>query len=122
METLDVGRPLLTIGEAAERLRVSDTTVRRLIGAGVLPAVRVTPSAIRIEADELADWILERRTAETTVGSGSFGRGERSMGRGSSVAAGACLSSRPRTPDERRDGPEDAPAVEPPQAHRGDDG
>jgi excisionase family DNA binding protein len=95
METLDVSRPLLTIGEAAERLRVSDTTVRRLIGAGVLPAVRVTSGAIRIEREELADWISERRTAETTVGSGSSAQ---AVGLSSSVEAGGSPPSRPQTP------------------------
>ena len=63
MAIVAADRPLLTIGETAERLRVSETTVRRLIDAGVLPAVRVSAGAIRIERDELASWIGERKTA-----------------------------------------------------------
>jgi excisionase family DNA binding protein len=63
VNTLASDRPLLTIGETAEKLSVSETTVRRLIGAGILPAVRVSPGAIRVEADELAGWLEERRTS-----------------------------------------------------------
>jgi excisionase family DNA binding protein len=86
METLAPDRPLLTIGETASRLAISESTVRRLIGAGILPAVRVSAGAIRIEAAELDDWLEERRTAETTVGGGSFaGSRESASGRSSSV-------------------------------------
>ena len=63
MATLEADRSLLTIQQTAERLSISETTVRRLIGAGVMPAVRVSPGAIRVERDELAGWISERRTA-----------------------------------------------------------
>jgi excisionase family DNA binding protein len=70
-------RELLTIPETASRLRVSEKTVRRLVRAGILPAVRVSAGAIRIEADELDDWLDERRTHQD---------------------AGASSSSRPPTP------------------------
>jgi excisionase family DNA binding protein len=103
VETIAPGRQLLTIQQTAERLSISETTVRRLIGAGILPAVRISAGAIRIERDELADWINERRTAESTVGSGSFA--ETAMGRGSSV----------ETPAERDGTSSSREAVEPAQ-------
>lgn len=70
METIAPDRQLLTIAATAETLSISETTVRRLIGAGILPAVRVSAGAIRVEREELADWISERRT-ESAVGPGS---------------------------------------------------
>lgn len=89
MTTLAPDRPLLTIGETATVLAISETTVRRLIGAGILPAVRVSAGAIRVERDELAGWVGERRTRESTVGSGSFSDSspspESGMGHDSSV-------------------------------------
>jgi excisionase family DNA binding protein len=64
-------RELLTIPETASRLRVSEKTVRRLVRAGILPAVRVSAGAIRIEADELDDWLDERRTHQDAGASSS---------------------------------------------------
>jgi excisionase family DNA binding protein len=75
-------RELLTFPETASELRVSEKTVRRLVSAGILPAVRVSADAIRVERAELDDWLEERRTAETTVGSGSS---VEAVGLGSSV-------------------------------------
>jgi len=49
-------RPLLTVEETAERLRVSPKTVRRFIGGGILPALRVGAS-IRVDEGELVDWL-----------------------------------------------------------------
>lgn len=105
VETLAQDRPLLTIAETASTLAISETTVRRLIGAGILPAVRVSAGAIRIERDELDAWLSERRT-DSTVGSGSFADSTRpAMGRGSFVDAPA-----------ERDGTSDrCEAVEPAQ-------
>jgi excisionase family DNA binding protein len=39
----------MTIPEAAEALRVSESSVRRLIAAGVMTAYPPTPRALRIE-------------------------------------------------------------------------
>jgi excisionase family DNA binding protein len=43
---------LFTVGETAERLKVSRATVYKLVAKGLLPHVRVA-SAIRIRSDEL---------------------------------------------------------------------
>ncbi|MER3387940.1 MAG: helix-turn-helix domain-containing protein [Microcella pacifica] len=45
----------VTIATAAERLSVSEKSVRRWISQGELPAVRVAGRLIRIPADALAD-------------------------------------------------------------------
>jgi excisionase family DNA binding protein len=49
-------RHLLTVRETAERLRVSEKTVRRLICAEILPALRIGGS-IRVDPDELQAWL-----------------------------------------------------------------
>jgi excisionase family DNA binding protein len=50
---------LLTVGEAMEELRCSESTVRRLIQSGELPAVRIgTARAVRIQRASL-DALLE---------------------------------------------------------------
>jgi excisionase family DNA binding protein len=56
MSTVVHHRPLLTVEETAERLRVSPKTVRRFIDAGVYPALRVGAS-IRVDEGELNDWL-----------------------------------------------------------------
>jgi len=45
---------LLTIEEAAERLKVSKRTIRRYISAGRLPAARVTRKTVRIKDADIA--------------------------------------------------------------------
>ena len=57
MATLDPSRPLLTVEETAQRLHVSEKTVRRLIGAEVLPALRVSSRLLRVDPDELDSWL-----------------------------------------------------------------
>jgi excisionase family DNA binding protein len=47
---------LMQISEVSQALGISDTTTRRLIKAGVLPAVRVG-GQIRIDRNRLRDWI-----------------------------------------------------------------
>ena len=93
MSVLAPDSRLLTVRETAERLTVSEKTVRRLIGAGIMPAVRVSAGAIRGERDELEEWLAERRTTETAVGDSAA----EAVGR-SSVGAGASIPSRPRNP------------------------
>lgn len=46
-------RKLVSIGQAANELQVSERTVRRYIAAGLLTAVRVGPRIIRIERASL---------------------------------------------------------------------
>jgi excisionase family DNA binding protein len=55
-------RPLLTVEETAERLRVSPKTVRRFIDGGVVPALRVGGS-IRVDEGELEDWLYDEAPA-----------------------------------------------------------
>ena len=43
----------LTIKDAAASQRVSERTIRRWIASGLLPAVRVGPTLIRIDSDDL---------------------------------------------------------------------
>jgi excisionase family DNA binding protein len=52
-------RELLTIREAAERLRVSEKTVRRLIRRGELPAVQLGSkgASVRVDEAELERWL-----------------------------------------------------------------
>jgi excisionase family DNA binding protein len=65
------GRPLLTVAETASRLALSEKTVRRFVSAGIMPAVRVSAGAIRVEADELGEWLEEPRTSSDVSESGT---------------------------------------------------
>jgi excisionase family DNA binding protein len=51
---------LLTVNEAAERMRTSRATVYRRIATGEIPAVRLggTRAALRIPADALDAWLF----------------------------------------------------------------
>jgi excisionase family DNA binding protein len=52
---------LLTVGEVAQHLGVTANSVYRWIDAGLLPAVRLSPSGpIRVRSDHFTDW-LERK-------------------------------------------------------------
>lgn len=55
--------PLLTLDEAAERLGVSRSTLKRLTAAGEIRTVRVGRRAVRFHADDLDAYIAGRRTA-----------------------------------------------------------
>ena len=89
MSTIVQHRALMTVPQTAARLNVSEKTVRRLIDADILPALRVGGS-IRIDRGELEEWLY----------------GE---------SGGLTSSPPPVSPAERR-GPEEAsPAVEPRQ-------
>ena len=72
---------LLTIHEAAERLTVSVTTVRRLTAAGLLPIIRVSPRRVAIpEAAVLAYRGMGWQSGSRGVGtSSSFSRAERAF-------------------------------------------
>lgn len=56
MTTTVPGRQLLTVAEAAQRLRVSEKSVRRLLASGLLPGLRVGRQ-IRIDPAELESWL-----------------------------------------------------------------
>ncbi len=53
------GEPLLTVGEVATMMRVSNMTVYRLIKAGQLPAVRVGKN-YRIRRSDVNDYLDAR--------------------------------------------------------------
>jgi excisionase family DNA binding protein len=59
MSTPVHSRRYLSVKEAAEQLSVSERTVRRLVDAGRVPAVRVggPGSAIRLPVGELERWL-----------------------------------------------------------------
>jgi excisionase family DNA binding protein len=51
---------LLTVSDVAELLSVHPYTVRRLIGAGDLPAIRVGVRALRVRREEIARFLDAR--------------------------------------------------------------
>lgn len=53
--------PLLTVKEAAERLRVSTATVYALCNAGRLARVRISTHSIRIAAGDLEGYVRSQR-------------------------------------------------------------
>ena len=58
--THDCARPLLTVPEVADRLRVSVKTVRRRIESGELPAVRIgtgVRAPVRVDGDALEEFL-----------------------------------------------------------------
>jgi excisionase family DNA binding protein len=59
---------LLDRAEAAERLHVSEMTVRRLGKAGHLDEIRVGERAVRITEDSVERHIAARRVTRTTEG------------------------------------------------------
>ena len=63
--TESAGPLLLTVKEAANRLRVSPATVYGLCERGELRYVRVSTHAIRIAEPDLATFIDRRRPAES---------------------------------------------------------
>jgi excisionase family DNA binding protein len=54
---------LLSVAQVARRLNVSKPTVYRRIWEGQIPALRIGEEIgpLRVPADELADWLDERR-------------------------------------------------------------
>jgi excisionase family DNA binding protein len=54
----------LTVAETAELLKLGDSTIRRRIAAGELPAVRVARRGrgpVRVPRLELDEWLKQRR-------------------------------------------------------------
>ena len=69
---------LLTVAEAAERLRVSKPTIYRRIGDGTLPAVRLGNAfgPLRILEDELEAWLLGEPGTELAKVAGAVPAGD----------------------------------------------
>ena len=63
--TGSAGPRLLTVKEAADRLRVSPATVYGLCERGELRYIRVSTHAIRIAEPDLAVFMARRRSDET---------------------------------------------------------
>ena len=59
MSTRDFGEPLLTVGEVAGLMRVSNMTVYRLIKSGQLAAVRVGKN-YRLRRKDVERYLTER--------------------------------------------------------------
>lgn len=59
MPGIDFGDPLLTVGEVADMMRVSNMTVYRLIKAGQLAAVRVGKN-YRIRRTDVDRYLSDR--------------------------------------------------------------
>jgi excisionase family DNA binding protein len=64
IETGSAGRRLLTVKEAAARLRVSTATVYGLCERGRLPYIRISTHAIRIAEQDLSAFIRSIRSGE----------------------------------------------------------
>ena len=63
---------MLTLRDVAETFRVSETTVRRLVRSGTLPAYRVGKRGqLRVREDDLESFLEKQR-----VGSDAGGRGQ----------------------------------------------
>lgn len=61
---MDTHAPLMVTAEVADRLKVSTKTVRRLVAAGSLPAIRVGYS-LRFDLADVDAYIEQARTAPT---------------------------------------------------------
>ena len=54
----------LTVKEVAERLRVTDGTVRNYIRRGELRAYRISPRITRIREEDLSEFFEKKQTAK----------------------------------------------------------
>ena len=54
---------LLTVNETADRLRISQMTLYRLIRAGEVPAMRIG-NQLRVDEQELAQYLTDQRLGE----------------------------------------------------------
>jgi excisionase family DNA binding protein len=59
---------LLTVAEAAELLKVDQSTIRRWINAGTLPAYRVGQRFVRVKRGDLSAVITPKAIHESPVG------------------------------------------------------
>ena len=55
----ELGR-LLTVPEAAQRLRIAAPTMYGLVAAGDIPSVRVTRRTVRVPENCLEQWLLDQ--------------------------------------------------------------
>lgn len=60
--TSDNKKPLLTLEEVADYLRVNTMTVRRMIQRGSIPSIRVEGS-LRISPEDLSAYVEKMKTA-----------------------------------------------------------
>jgi excisionase family DNA binding protein len=63
MPPVVVDRPLLSVRNVAEKLSLSERTVRRLVDEHGLPVLRVGGS-LRVDPAELEEWLNSRARAE----------------------------------------------------------
>jgi len=59
MPEIDMADPLLTVSEVAERMRVSNMTVYRLIKSGQLAAIRVGKN-YRLRGNDVEQYLADR--------------------------------------------------------------
>ena len=59
MPQIDMADPLLTVSEVAERMRVSNMTVYRLIKSGQLAAIRVGKN-YRLRGNDVEQYLADR--------------------------------------------------------------
>ena len=60
-------RALLNLGQVAQVLGCSRTTVWRLVSSGELPSVKITSSLRRVDPEDLERWIDQRRDHQSAV-------------------------------------------------------
>jgi excisionase family DNA binding protein len=53
---------LMVVAEVAEYLRLPESTTYRLIKAGTIPAMVLSPRRIRVRRADLDRWLAERTT------------------------------------------------------------
>ena len=58
---------MLKTKAVAERLGVSPPTVRALVKAGTLPALRVSTRCYRFDARDVARFVADRRTGDASA-------------------------------------------------------
>lgn len=71
MEGRDFGEPLLTVGEVATVMRVSNMTVYRLIKSGQLSAIRVGKN-YRIRRSDVERYLTDRAVNTNTADPNDF--------------------------------------------------